>query len=68
MTRPIHETLRAAGQGILGGTAVVVPLAFAVAYLGPAELVAASIATGAALITVANALKRRDQRKTKDWS
>lgn len=63
MTRPIHETLRAVGQGILGGTAVVVPLGFAVAYLGPAELVAAALATGAGLITVANALKRREQRQ-----
>lgn len=62
MTSPFHETLRAVGQGILGGTAVVVPLAFAVAYLGPAELMAASLATGAGLITVANALKRREQR------
>jgi heme O synthase-like polyprenyltransferase len=63
MIRPLHETMRAAGQGILCGTIVAVPLALAAAYLGPGGFVAAALATGAGLITIANALKRRDQRK-----
>lgn len=67
MSQPIHETLRAAGQGILCGTLVAVPLAFA-AYLGPVGFAAAAVSTGTALITVANALKRRDQRKAKEWA
>ena len=68
MTRPLHETLRAVGQGILCGTLVAVPLAFAAAYLGPGGFVAAALSTGAGLITMANALKRRDQRKAKEWT
>lgn len=68
MNLPIHETLRAVGQGLLMGTAVAVPLAFALAYLSPAVLAAAAPITGAGLITVANALKRREQRNAKDWS
>jgi len=68
MTRPLHETLRTLGQGTLAGTATGVLLGAAAACLGPAGLVLAALATGATLITVANALKRRDQRKVKDWS
>lgn len=67
MNRPIHETLRALGQVMLIGTAAGVLLGAAVYYLSPAALVLAPLATGAGLITIANALKRRDQRKAKDW-
>lgn len=63
MMRPLHETMRAAGQGILCGTLVAVPLALAAAYLGPGGLVASALAAGAGLITLANALKRREQRQ-----
>jgi hypothetical protein len=65
MTFPLHEALRSVGQGILAGTAIVVPPCVAVTYLGPAGGVGAAIATGAILITVANALKRREQRKAR---
>lgn len=68
MIRPLHETLRSLGQGTLVGTAAGVLLGAAVTYLSPGVLVLAALATGATLITVANALKRRDQRKAKDWS
>jgi len=68
MTRPLHETLRAVGQGMLGGTVAAIPLGAAAAYFGPAGFVLAALATGATLITVANSLKRRDQRNEKDWT
>jgi hypothetical protein len=68
MTLPIHETLRAAGQGLLGSAALVAPLCVGAAYFGLVGLVASAAAEGAALITAANALKRRDQRKAKDCS
>jgi hypothetical protein len=64
MTFPLHEALRAVGQGILAGTVIAVPLWLAAAYLGPVGFIGAVIATGATLITVANSLKRREQRKT----
>lgn len=63
MTQPIHETLRAVGQGMLGAAAVAAPFVLAMIYLGPAGLFLAAIGTGAGLITVANALKRREQRQ-----
>jgi len=68
MTRPLHETLRSFGQGMLAGTVVAAFGALAAAYLGPVGCVVAALATGPTLITVANALKRRDQRKVKDRS
>lgn len=67
MIRPIHETLRAAGQGLLAGSAVAVPLCAAVVYLGPVALAVAGPVTGITLITVANALQRRAQYKAKAW-
>lgn len=66
MSRPIHETLRILGQGTLTGTLAGALLGAAAACLGPVGLVLAALAAGATLITVANALKRRDQRRVKD--
>ena len=68
MTLPLHETLRAVGQGLMAGTALADPLCLVAIYLGPDVLAVILIAAGPILITVANALKRRDQRKVKDWT
>lgn len=61
MKRPIHETLRAAGQGLLLGSAIAIPLVLALVYLNGWQLAIAGPATGAGLITLANALKRRHE-------
>lgn len=63
MNRPLHETLRAIGQGILCGTVAAVPLGLALTYLSPGQTVVAALSTGAGMITAANAMKRREQRQ-----
>lgn len=65
MNRPIHETMRAAGQGLLGGAAAGTLIGLAVIYLNPIALAVGLLAAGAGLITAANALKRREQRARK---
>jgi hypothetical protein len=71
MSRPLHETLRAAGQMILvsslAGLGGGYLLAQIVLHFGIAGLVAMAVASGAGLITAASALKRREKRKAKDW-
>ena len=63
MIRPLHKTMRAVGQGMFCSALVAVPLAFAIAYLSTVGLVTVLLTTGAGLITLANALKRREQRQ-----
>ncbi|WP_371767528.1 hypothetical protein [Massilia sp.] len=67
MNKPLHETLRAIGQIILVSSLAGIGggylLAQIVLHFGIAGLVVLAIGTGAGFITVANELKRREQRK-----
>lgn len=67
MNRPLHETLRTIGQIILisapAGIGGGYLLALIVLHFRIAGLVAVAVAIGAGLITLANALKRREQRQ-----
>ena len=67
MNRPLHETLRTIGQVILVSAPAGIGGGYLLAQIllnfGIVGLLAFAFAAGAGLITLANALKRREQRQ-----
>ena len=65
MKRPIHETVRRIGQlslCVAVGLGVGALAGIAITCMGVAGFICVAAATGASLITLANSLKRREQR------
>jgi hypothetical protein len=71
MSRPLHETIRRVGQVILVTTLAGIGgyylAALIVLHLGMGGFIAAALAAGVGLITIANVLKRREKLARKDW-